>query len=112
MNTGVTNGIDTIISAGAANNFLFYFQNQSTLTFQNPGASVGIPYSISVGVPFLFTVTGNATNQEMRFYKNGQYVINLPNINYTTPTSAGSLGIVLGQEYDSNATGGFDSTQK
>ena len=113
MNTGVTFGIDTFISAGAQNNFLFYFQSQSTLAFENGGSAfTGIPYPISPGEEFLFTVTGNATNQEMKFYKNGVYVTNITNITYTTPTNAGNLGVVLGQEYDNNTTGGFDGNQK
>jgi len=113
MNTGVTYSIDTFISAGAANNFLFYFQSQTTLAFQNAGNGYsGIPYPISPGEEFLFTVTGNATNQEMKFYKNGVYVTKITGVSNTTPTNAGNLGIVLGQEYDDNATGGFDGHQK
>ena len=101
-----TNAIDTFLTCGAGNDFLWFFNGRTSIEFQNTGGS-GRGYNTSLGVPFLFTATG-ASNL-VNLYKDGVFINNFNNTISITVNS--TLGIVLGQEMDSNS-GGFDAAQK
>jgi hypothetical protein len=101
-----TNTIDTFLTCGSGNDFLWLFNGRSTLSFQNPSDSI-ISYATSLTTPFLFSATG--TGGSISLYKNGSYVTAFSNT--TTITVNSTLGIVLGQEMDSNS-GNFDASQK
>jgi hypothetical protein len=49
-----TNAIDTFLTCGAGNDFLWFFSGRTSVEFQNTGGSGG-GYNTSLGVPFLFT---------------------------------------------------------
>jgi len=96
------------MSAGASNNQLMYLPNHTTLNVQNT-AGVNFALATTVSTPFLLTFTGASPNTCIA-YKNGvQSSTGASN----TPISAVATfaDIVLGQEYDSNTTGGFQATQ-
>ena len=102
----ITNTIDSFLTCGSGNNFLWFFNNSAgQVEFQNTGVTT-VNYSVTNGVPFNFTATGSGGT--IRVYKNGVEVGTMSN---TTTISVGStIGIILGQEMDAQ-TGGFDSNQ-
>jgi hypothetical protein len=100
-----TNAIDTFLTCGAGNDFLWYFNTRSSIYHENTGVS-SATYATSLTTPFLFTATG--TGGVTKVYKNGVYVGG-PN-NTTSITVNSEIGIVLGQEQDSNTTS-FDTSQ-
>lgn len=100
------NAIDTFLTCGAGNDFLWFFDSGTTINFQNTGGST-VSYTTSVTTPFLFTAKG--TGGSFALYKNGDYVTGFSNT--TTITVNSTIGIVLGQEQDSNSTS-FDAAQK
>lgn len=112
-----TNSIDTFLSCGATNDCLFYLNTRSGVVFQNPdtnGTAVNISpaYATSLLVPFLFTSSCSGTS--IQFYKNGSLISNNTNsINFSEITVNSTLGIILGQELDSDTgNGAFASNQK
>jgi len=92
-----TNSIDTFLTCGASNDFLWLFSGRSTVNFQNP-SSTNISYTTSLQTPFLFTATGVDGN--FKVYKDSIFV------NSGTATSTinvnSTIGVVLGQEMDDN----------
>ena len=101
-----TNAIDTFLTCGAGNDFLWFFNGRTSVDFQNTAATT-TTYNTSLTTPFLFTATG--TGGTVSLYKDGTYVGAMSNTTSITVNS--TLGIVLGQEMDSNS-GGFDAAQK
>jgi hypothetical protein len=107
LQRNITNAIDTFLTCGAGNDFLWFFQaGDNTLQYQNPGGSSVGPYIITNGVPFNFTATG--TGGSISVYKDGTLVGTMSNT--TTITVGSTIGIILGQEMDSQS-GTFDSNQ-
>jgi len=106
LNINSTNSIDTFLTCGAGNDFLWFFDGRSNLAFQNTSSS-SIPYPTTIGEWFLFTATG--TGGSISVYKNGSSLGSFSNTTSITVNSA--FGIVLGQELDDNTTGAFDATQ-
>ena len=106
LNVNASNGIDTFLTCGEGNYFLWFFDGRSNLAFQNTSSS-GISYPTTIGEWFLFTATG--TGGSISVYKNGLSLGSFANT--TTITIASSIGIILGQEMDNNTTGGFDASQ-
>lgn len=100
------NNIDTFLTCGAGNDFLWYFSDRSTVAFENV-VGTSTSYSNPLTTPFLFTATG--TGGTVSLYKDGTYVGAMSNTTSITVNS--TLGIVLGQEMDSNG-GSFDANQK
>ena len=101
-----TNSIDSFLTCGSGNNFLWFFQaSDNTLQHQNPGGS-SVAFSVTNGVPFKFTATGSAGS--ISVYKNGVLVGTMSNT--TTITVGSNIGIILGQEMDSQS-GTFDVNQ-
>ena len=106
LNINASNAIESFLTCGEGNNFLWFFEGRSTLAFQNTGSSA-ISYPTAIGEWFLFTATG--TGGSISVYKNGLSLGSFANT--TTITISSSIGIILGQEMDNNTTGGFDATQ-
>lgn len=106
LNINASNAIESFLTCGEGNNFLWFFEGRSTLAFQNTGSST-ISYPTAIGEWFLFTATG--TGGSISVYKNGLSLGSFANT--TTITISSSIGIILGQEMDNNTTGGFDATQ-
>jgi hypothetical protein len=107
LQRNTTNGIDTFLTCGAGNDFLWFFQaGDNTVQYQNPGGSQITSYFITNGVPFNFTATGSGGS--ISVYKNGELVGTMSNT--TTITVGSTIGIILGQEMDSQA-GTFDANQ-
>jgi hypothetical protein len=104
MQRDITNSIDTFLTCGAGNDFLWFFE-ASSLQYQNT-ASSSVTYPVTNSVPFHFAATGSGGL--ITVYKNGQVIGTMNNNTNITVTS--TLGIVLGQEMDSN-TGAFDANQ-
>jgi hypothetical protein len=104
MQRDITNSIDTFLTCGAGNDFLWFFEAGS-LQYQN-SASTSVTYPVTNGVPFHFAATGSGGL--ITVYKNGQVIGTMNNNTNITVTS--TLGIVLGQEMDS-PSGAFDANQ-
>jgi len=105
----IANTIDTFLTCGPGNDFLWFFQairGSFVINYQNPTETT-FPYSVSNTTPFLFTATGSGG--VITIYKNGISVGTISNPTTITPTS--TIGVVMGQEMDS-VSGGFDATQK
>jgi hypothetical protein len=103
------NNIDTFLSCGPGNDFLWFFEaigGGFVINYQNPTATT-LPYNITNATPFLFTAAGSGS--AITIYKNGIPVGTVNNTTTITPTS--TLGVVMGQEMDS-VSGGFDANQK
>lgn len=98
-------GLDHILQTGAANNFL-WFLTGSTLNYQNSNSTTIALPTISTNTWFNLTMTGSGGSVQV--YKNGAYVGAMTNT--TTFSIASTIGIIMGQEMDSNS-GAFDSTQ-
>jgi hypothetical protein len=104
--TANANSIDTFLTCGAGNDFLWYFRNpDNTITLENTAAS-SLAYPVTTGVPFNFTATG--TGGSVSVYKDGALLGTMSNT--TTITVGSTIGIILGQEMDSQS-GSFDSAQ-
>jgi hypothetical protein len=106
LQRNITNGLDTFLTCGAGNDFLWYFRNSQTdITFENTAVTT-LNYPVTNGVPFNFTATGSSGS--ISVYRNGslQGTMN----NNTTITVLSTIGIILGQEMDSQS-GTFDSNQ-
>ena len=105
-NVANASSIDTFLTCGSANNFLWYFSNPGNIvTLENTAAS-SLAYSVTNGVPFNFTATGSGGS--VAVYKNGELIGTMANT--TTITVGSTIGIILGQEMDSQ-TGTFDVNQ-
>jgi hypothetical protein len=99
------NTIDTFLTCGSGNDFLWFFSS-GLIVFQNP-AETTMPYpTITNGVPFNFTATG--ANGVVSVYNNAALVGTMNN--NTTIAVLSTIGIILGQEMDSQS-GGFDPNQ-
>lgn len=99
-----TNSIDSFLTCGSGNNFLWYFA--SNRVYHENTASTSVAFSVTNGVPFKFTATGSAGS--ISVYKNGVLVGTMSNT--TTITVGSNIGIILGQEMDSQS-GTFDVNQ-
>jgi hypothetical protein len=109
-----TNSIDSFISTGAGNNFLWYFGGSAnTIIYENAPTSGSIPFSVTNGQIFnlVATGTGGASGSVTIFRNNvSQGTIASQN---TTISVASQLGMVFGQELDTNnLQGGLDPNQK
>ena len=99
--------IDTFLSCGSGNNFLWYFRNNGTnLQFENTAATSLSAFTVTNNEWFNFTATGSGGS--ISVYKNGSYVGAMTNA--TTFTITSTIGIVMGQEFDSTG-GSFDAAQ-
>lgn len=102
------NSIDTILTCGAGNDFLWYFSGGTTLTVENAGSTASTAFSYSNGTTFHFVATGSGGSASI--YKDGSFLSNITIP--TTITVNSTIGILIGQEMDSNAApGSIDSTQ-
>ena len=97
--------LDHILQTGSANNFLWYLSG-SVLHFQNTASTTITLPTISTNTWFNLTMTGSGGS--IQVYKDGSYVGAMTNT--TTFSIASTIGIIMGQEMDSNS-GGFDATQ-
>lgn len=100
-----TNAIDTFFTCGAGNDNLFFFSGRNTLSYQNTTESL-FPYPTNLGEWMLFTATGKAG--VITVYKNGKFLAKRSN--NSTVNVQSTLGIVLGNEMDSNS-GTFETGQ-
>jgi hypothetical protein len=111
LERNITNSIDSFLTCGAGNEFLWFFGNSDgRLEYQNTGSST-LPYTVTNDVPFHFVATGSGgSSGTITVYRNGTSVGTISN--NTTITVNSSLGVVLGQELDSNTgTGSIDTNQ-
>lgn len=109
--TSITSGINTLISCGAANNFLWYFPDHTYVQVQNT-ATVTFTYATSTATNFLMTFTGTGgSSGTCTVYKNGVLGSALTGCNTAISVAGTFSEITLGQEYDNNATGGFSNSQ-
>ena len=108
--TSITNGINTLLSCGAENNFMWYLSDHSAIHTQNV-PDVSLTYATSTATNFLMTVTGTGGGSgTYTGYKNG--VLGSTITQNTVISVPGTFAeIALGQEYDNNTTGGFDNGQ-
>jgi hypothetical protein len=108
LQRNVANGVDAIMSCGAANDFLWYTQNSNTtLRFQNGVSESSVNYPVTNGEIYNFTATGSGGT--ITVYKNG---VSMGTMTNTTTFNVPYVGgIVLGQEIDNNTTGGFQANQ-
>jgi hypothetical protein len=97
--------LDHILQTGSANNFLWYLIG-SVLHFQNTAETTVTLPTISTNTWFNLTMTGSGGSVQV--YKDGSYVGAMTNT--TTFSIASTIGIIMGQEMDSNS-GGFAATQ-
>jgi hypothetical protein len=101
-----TNSIDTFLTCGANNDFLWFFNSASQLEFQNTAGNT-VSYSVTNGQIFHFSATGK--HGVIQYYKNGQRLGSFTN-NTTIPVTS-TIGIILGNEMDSSG-GSLDANQK
>ena len=109
--TSITSGINTLISCGAGNDFLWYLPDHTQWNVQNT-ANISLPFVTSTATNFLMTAKGSGGLGGTTYvFKNAE----LAGLNVSNNTAINVTGtfaeIVLGQEYDNNATGGFDNNQ-
>jgi hypothetical protein len=104
------NSISTFFTCGATNDILFFFNSSFQLEYQNGGGS-NTTSEVIGSLNELIHVCAVANNGTLDIYKNGLYVTTISRT--TTVAVPGFAGIVLGQEYDNNASpGNFDAGQK
>jgi len=105
----ITSGINNMLQTGDGNDFMWYFSSSTNVVFCNTACSslpISIADEITDGTPFLLQMTGSGGT--IKSYKNG---IAGPTASQTTTiTTPTTIGIVLGQEMDSNS-GSFDANQ-
>ena len=108
--SSITGGINSIISIGDDNNLLIYWTSHTALQYENYPMTQNLSYATTANTTFLFTVTG--LSNAVQLYKNAVAGSSLNVSNATNLIATATFGeIVLGQEYDSNTTGNFDTGQ-
>ena len=106
--SSITSNINTLVSSGAANNFLWYINSTTNITYSNQGCGSG-------GVSFDFTAANNLftlvrSSSTIQTYRNTVAKGSIADsIALTVPGTFGEF--VVGQEYDSNANGDFEIVQ-
>jgi hypothetical protein len=97
--------LDHILQTGSGNDFLWYLVG-STLYFANTATtSLTLP-TLSTNTWFNLTMTGSSGS--IQVYKDGSYVGSMTNT--TTFSINSTIGIIMGQEMDTNS-GGFAVNQ-
>jgi hypothetical protein len=97
--------LDHILQTGSGNDFLWYLSG-STLYFANTATTTLALPTLSTDTWFNLTMTGSSGS--IQVYKDGSYVGSMTNT--TTFSINSTIGIIMGQEMDTNS-GGFAVNQ-
>lgn len=110
--TAISNGINTLISCGAGNDFMWYLPDYSQWYINNT-ANYVLPYDTSpTATNILMTATGSGgSGGTIEGYRDAVFEGVHASANTAINVTGTFAEIVLGQEYDNNTTGGFDNNQ-